>query len=120
MLKKTNGIVVTVENFYKYAYLYAFKKLFKPENAWLFGNLSPLVEKDFVESNKKLFVLFALKTNQVVRNLNAIDNIIEYYKISSYDLENCKIEMLEKEISAYLQLLTKPNRKSSNYNKQLF
>jgi hypothetical protein len=120
MLKKTNGIVVTVENFYKYAYLYAFKKLFKPENAWLFGNLSPLVEKDFVESNKKLFVLFALKTNQVVRNLNAIDNIMEYYQISSYDLENYNIEILEKEISAYLQSLIKPNRKYFNYNNLLF
>lgn len=37
-----NGIVMTVQNFYKYAYLYSLKSLFIPENAWLYGNLSPL------------------------------------------------------------------------------
>ncbi|MBE0449042.1 MAG: N-6 DNA methylase, partial [Actinobacteria bacterium] len=32
-----NAIVVTVENFYKYSYLYALKRLFNPEDSWLYG-----------------------------------------------------------------------------------
>ena len=38
-----NGIVVTLENFYKYSYLYSLKSLFNPDNSWLYGNLSPLL-----------------------------------------------------------------------------
>ncbi|MDI6786577.1 MAG: Eco57I restriction-modification methylase domain-containing protein [bacterium] len=44
-----NGIVVTLENFYKYSYLYSLKSLFNPEDTWLYGNLSPLVHIDDVE-----------------------------------------------------------------------
>jgi len=81
--QNSNGIVVTLENFYKYAYLYALKNLFKPENAWLYGNLSPLVNIDDLENNKKLYVLYALKTNRVLKEIeNSIrDKILNYYKI---------------------------------------
>ncbi|OGP28866.1 MAG: hypothetical protein A2067_03270, partial [Deltaproteobacteria bacterium GWB2_42_7] len=44
LIKHPNSIVVTLENFYKYAYLYSLKSLFNPEDAWLYGNLSPLVD----------------------------------------------------------------------------
>ncbi|HLE09028.1 MAG TPA: Eco57I restriction-modification methylase domain-containing protein [Thermodesulfobacteriota bacterium] len=90
-----NGIVVTLENFYKYSYLYSLKSLFNPEDAWLYGNLSPLVHIEDVEQNKKLYVLYAIKTNKVFKNMknSILKKITEYYKIKldktgdAYELE---------------------------------
>ncbi len=96
--KHPNGIVVTLENFYKYAYLYALKKLFNPENAWLYGNLSPLVNIEDVENNKKLYLLYAIKTDRVLKEFNKsiLKKIIEYYKINNNKIIN--IEILERNI----------------------
>jgi len=90
-----NGIVVTLENFYKYSYLYSLKSLFNPEDAWLYGNLSPLVHIEDVEQNKKLYVSYAIKTNKVFKNMknSILKKITEYYKIKldktgdAYELE---------------------------------
>jgi hypothetical protein len=78
-----NGIVVTLENFYKYSYLYSLKSLFNPENLWLYGNLSPLVNIEDVEQNKKLYVSYAIKTNKVFEKMrNSIPRkIAEFYKV---------------------------------------
>jgi len=78
-----NGIVVTLENFYKYSYLYSLKSMFNPEDAWLYGNLSPLVHTEDVEQNKKLYVSYAIKTNKVFKNMenSILKKITEYYKI---------------------------------------
>lgn len=59
-----NGIVVTLENFYKYSYLYSLKSLFNPDNSWLYGNLSPLADVEDVERNKNLYISYAVKTNR--------------------------------------------------------
>lgn len=85
-----NGIVVTVENFYKYAYLYSLKILFNPENAWLYGNLSPLIDIEDVEQNKKLYVSYAIKTNKVLKNMrnSILKKIMEYYKIKHEKTDN--------------------------------
>jgi len=79
-----NGIVVSVENFYKYAYLYALKTLFKVENIWLYGNLSPLARKEIIEENKKLFIDYAFRANPIIKELDkqALNDIAEYYKVS--------------------------------------
>jgi len=78
-----NGIVVTLENFYKYSYLYSLKSLFNPEDAWLYGNLSPLIDIDDVEQSKELYVSYAIKTNKVLKNTrnSILKKITEYYKI---------------------------------------
>jgi hypothetical protein len=79
-----NSIVVTVENFYKYAYLYCLKKLIpvKHKNIWIFGNLSPLIDIEFVEKNKHLFVQYALRTHKVFKDLpSTAKKIINYYNI---------------------------------------
>jgi len=78
-----NGIVVTLENFYKYSYLYSLKILFNFEDAWLYGNLSPLIHIEDVEQNKKLYVSYAIKTNKVLKNMrnSILKKITEYYKI---------------------------------------
>ncbi len=85
--KHPNGIVVTLENFYKYAYLYALKNLFNPEDMWLYGNLSPLIDIEDLERSKKLYVLYAIKTNKVLKEIenSILQKIIDYYKI---DLNN--------------------------------
>jgi len=78
-----NGIVVTLENFYKYSYLYALKNLFNPINLWLYGNLSPLVNIDDVEQNKKLYVSYAIKTNKIFKEMknSILKKIGEFYKV---------------------------------------
>ncbi len=82
-----NGIVVTVENFYKYSYLYALKKLFSPKNSWLYGNLSPLVNLEDVERNKQLYVSYALKKDHIFNVVGqaTVRNIAAYYGV---DLKN--------------------------------
>lgn len=100
-----NGIVVTLENFYKYAYLYSLKSLFNPEDAWLYGNLSPLVNIEDVQQNKKLYILYAIKTNKVLREMNnsIFKKIANYYKIRFYNTDN--VDKIEKAIKDRLSPL---------------
>lgn len=81
--KHYNGIVVTLENFYKYAYLYALKTLFKPKDAWVYGNLSPLVDVEEVERDKGLYVSYAIKTNRIFKEIgNSIPaKIANFYNV---------------------------------------
>jgi len=73
----------TLENFYKYAYLYSLKSLFNPEDAWLYGNLSPLVDMKEVERDKELYVSYAIKTNRIFREIkNSIpEKIAKFYNV---------------------------------------
>lgn len=100
-----NGIVVTLENFYKYAYIYAIKKLFDPPDAWLYGNLSPLVNIKSLEQMKKLYVAHALSSSWDLKKLSgaAVNKIKEHYRISN-DLK-VSIEKLELEIRENLHSL---------------
>jgi len=83
-----NAIVVTLDNFYQYAYLYSLKSLFNPEDQWLYGNLSPLVDIDDLEHNKKLYVSYAIKTSRVFGGprRSIAERIVEFYKINSDDI----------------------------------
>jgi hypothetical protein len=102
--KHPNGIVVTLENFYKYAYLYALKNLFRPEDPWLYGNLSPLVNIDDVEENKKLYVSYAIKNNHIFDKIKKTRNkIADFYKIKLDD--GSKIDCIEKEIKEKFEKL---------------
>jgi hypothetical protein len=96
--KHPNGIVVTLENFYKYAYLHALKNLFKPEDPWLYGNLSPLVNIDDVEKHKKLYVSYAIKNNHIFEKINKTrTKIADFYKVQ---LDNgSKIDCIENKIT---------------------
>jgi hypothetical protein len=82
-----NGIVVTLENFYKYSYLYSLKSLFNPANSWLYGNLSPLADMDDLERNKNLYVSYAVRTNRVLEQSKRLlsEKIINHYKINFED-----------------------------------
>jgi len=96
--KHPNGIVVTLENFYKYAYLYALKNLFRPEDPWLYGNLSPLVNIDDVEKHKKLYVSYAIKNNHIFGKVKKTRKEIgDFYKVKLGD--ESKIDCIEKKIT---------------------
>lgn len=84
MIKKHyNGIVMTIHNFYKYAYLNALKNLFRPNNIWLYGNLSPLINKKLLEENKNIYIEYAIQTNSALKNIDKkiIQDIAKYYGI---------------------------------------
>ncbi len=100
-----NGIVVTIENFYKYCYLYAFKNLFNPKDMWLYGNLSPLVDIKDVEQNKELYILYAITTNKVLRGLDGsiLKKITDYYNININATES--VNTLEEKIKNRLDKL---------------
>lgn len=99
-----NGIVVTVENFYKYSYLYSFKSLFNPKDLWLYGNLSPLVDVQEVERDKELYVSYAIKTNRIFRKIgNSIpQKIANFYNVK---IDNSDIDKIEKTIRNRLNKL---------------
>lgn len=95
-----NGIVVTLENLYKYSYLYTLKNLFNPDDAWLYGNLSPLINIKDVQQNKNLYVLYAIKTNKVFREVDnsVIKKIADHYKIKFNNTDDVsKIEKAAKD-----------------------
>lgn len=100
-----NGIVVSVENLYKYAYLYSLKNLFNPEDSWLYGNLSPLVDIEDLEKNKKLYILYAIKTNKVLKKMSnsIIKEILDYYQIKLNDYDD--ISTIKKKIENSLYRL---------------
>lgn len=99
-----NGIVVTLENFYKYSYLYCFKRLFFPQDAWLYGNLSPLMDVEDLERNKKLYVSYTVKTSNIIKETKAVVKKIEnFYKINLDGLGD--INKIEKKIKDRLQKL---------------
>lgn len=88
--KYSNGIVITLENFYKYAYLYALKNLFKPEESWLYGNLSPLVNIDDVKKNKRLYVSYVIKNNRIFDKRKKVrKDIAAFYKVKLDNGPNC-------------------------------
>lgn len=91
--KDKNSIVVHLENFYKYAYLFSFKKLFRPKNIWLYGNLSPLGYEQTIEDNKKLFLQYTLLSEKkTFCNLESdiIDKILNFYSIKEMKRTNYK------------------------------
>lgn len=101
--KHPNGIVVHIDNLYKYAYLYCLKELFKPKDDWLYGNLSPLINFEDFEKNKIYYIIYALKNNKVLKNIDIKYKklIFEFYKIddSCLNIENIEeiiIESFEK------------------------
>lgn len=64
-----NGVDVTVDNLYQYAWLLFFKENFNPPtNAFLYGNLSPLYSKEIEKADiKNLLVTYAYQNNSYVK-----------------------------------------------------
>ena len=84
-------IKVMLNNFYKYQYIDTFKKLFNPKDMWLYGNISPFMDKKFIENHKKEFVIYSLQTNKELINKLDKENkrkIMEYYNIKENDFND--------------------------------
>ena len=95
-----NSIVVHLKDFYKYAYLFSFKKLFHPKDKWLYGNLSPLGDQQIIEENKKLFVQYILLSEKKIFSqleTRVRNKILKFYSIRKEELKNCK--QIEKSVS---------------------
>ena len=75
----------------------AWQALFNPENLWLYGNLSPLVDKEDLELHKKLYVRYAMLTDRVLRQLNkeTLGKIEGYYEIEIELDSNTRMYELE-------------------------
>jgi len=104
-----NGIVVNVNNFYQYAYLFAFKNLFRAENSWIYGNLSPLVDIKYLENNKTYFVKYAILKNRVVKNLEHknLKKILDHYEIKEIKQAESEMSDIELEIKKHILSLAK-------------
>jgi len=100
-----NGIIVTLENFYQYAYLFALKTLFEPPDIWLYGNLSPLVNIEDLEENKSLYVTYALINHKIFKELptSLLNEIASFYGIDRKPPE--AIKDIEQTISSKLKRL---------------
>lgn len=100
----SNSIVVHLKDFYKYAYIFAFKKLFHPEKRWLYGNLSPLGSSQMIEKNKKLFVKYALLSEKKIFSHmeNRIKNqILNFYSIKKREMKDT--QKIKKSVSRLVQ-----------------
>lgn len=75
-----NGVDVTIDNLYQYAWLLFFKENFSPPSyAFLYGNLSPLYSKSIESPDiKNLLVSYAYYTNPIIHNgfqLNDLETV---------------------------------------------
>lgn len=102
--KHPNSIVVTLDNFYQYAYLYCLKELFKPKDGWLYGNLSPLIDFENFEKNKIYYIIYSLKNNKVLKNIDIGHKkmILNFYGIDDSYLN---IDNIEKTIIESFEML---------------
>ncbi len=100
--KGAYSIIVNLKDFYKYAYIYSFKSLFRPENLWIYGNLSPLGYKQLIEDNKKLFIKYALLSNEKMFS-KMKSKILKFYSIKSYEFKN--LSQIKESISVLINSL---------------
>lgn len=87
-----NGIKVTIENLYKYAWLDYFKNNFNPERMFLYGNLSPLYSSKLDSWGVTIeLISYIFNNNSVVNNYineNKLeDKLKEYYKMDHFTNE---------------------------------
>ena len=105
--KGPHSVVVTLENFYQYAYLLAFKKLFRPQSLWIYGNLSPLGNEEMVRQNKKLWTSYAIlserkKFSQMACSIK--NKIMKFYSVS----EKINLSHIENKITNIFKYETHP------------
>jgi len=86
--KCNNGIKVTIDSLYKYAWLDYFKNNFVTKSHFIIGNISPLFHASLDDKEvKKELVSYILKTNDVVRNYyfnnNLLDEVKNFYEIET-------------------------------------
>jgi hypothetical protein len=105
--KPNNAIVVNKENFFKYAYLYCLKTFMskiKKEKDYLFifGNMSPLIDKEFVDENKYLFIAYTLSNHKLFRENHQLrKDIFNFYKVE----KDINLQEIEEKLAKYFNTL---------------
>ena len=79
--KCSNGIKITLENLYQYAWLEYFKETFNPpKNSWLYGNLSPFYDKAIERKDKKIeLIRFVWEKKPIVQKYFSRESLEKYY-----------------------------------------
>ena len=85
----SNGVKVEISSLYKYAWLDYFKNNFKPDNYYIYGNLSPLYSDRLEDLNvKKELISYIYHSNKIVRdfleNNNLKETVANYYGICEF------------------------------------
>lgn len=77
----SNGIKITLENLYQYAWLAFFKDTFNPrENGYIFGNLSPIYDKSIETAGKKReLIRYIWDTKPIVKKYYTYEVLSSYY-----------------------------------------
>lgn len=103
-----NAIVVTPENLFHYAYLFAFKSLFKPKDIWLYGNLSPLMNQDYIEKNQDRLVHYAMAKHPAFKELEQVhlELIRKHYSLPGSKMNDNDVVELETELTHLFEEFT--------------
>lgn len=87
---RNNGITVTIDNLYQYAWLYFLKENFNPQkNKFLYGNLSPLYfDKLEYEDYKNLVVSYAYNNCRILSDFFSKEELENKYgsMVTNYEL----------------------------------
>jgi len=98
-----NGIKVSIDDLYQYAWLDYFKNNFNPNKYFIYGNLSPLYS-DKIENNlvKKELISYVMMNNAVVKKYILENNLVEelknIYKIDVFVKEFPKLKEILKSL----------------------
>lgn len=96
-----NGIKVTKDNLHYYAWLDLFKNYFNPKNdAYLYGNLSPLISSKINETNfKNKLYAYILNNNKIVNDFYKKQDPEFYNKFLNFDYS---LEELSNEVNSLI------------------
>jgi hypothetical protein len=106
--KPNNAIIVNKKNFFKYTYLHCLKTFIlkmKKEKQYLFifGNISPLIDKEFIDENKHLFVIYALNSHKLLKENHQLrKKLFDFYKINQ---KSVNLQEIEERLSKYFDAL---------------
>jgi hypothetical protein len=106
--KPNNTIIVNKKNFFKYAYLHCLKLFIskikkEKQHLYIFGNISPLINKEFVEKNKYLFIIYTLNSHKIFKENHKLRRkILDFYKI---DQKNINLQEVEEKLNEYFNKL---------------
>lgn len=125
MLDNTNNlnyITVMYDELYKYAYLNCYKHFFN--NNYIFGNISPIVNKEELENNeyiKDLFIIGCILKNQrfSIFNINNKDSII-YTKFLINEYKRKSKTFSTEKVNIYSNFICYVETGDENYSVEIF
>jgi len=108
--EENKNVIVNKNEFYKYCYLNIFKSFFNSN--YIFGNFSPIYEKEVLNSDNKFIkqcIIYSIKTNKDLQKSfsksGKLNEILSYYKINYNEIENENLFILEQIFATYFREL---------------